>query len=168
MIDTDRLTLRPPSKPDFPEMAEMFADDMVMRHIGGKPLNRADAWARFLRDVGHWAIEEFGLFSVIEKTSGHYVGKVGYAIFERYLGTQAKTKIEMSWTLRSQFHGRGYASEAATAAQLWFDDKLKRQTACLIALDNKPSLKLATHLGYAEIDQLVRPKGQAVVMIRKP
>lgn len=108
------------------------------------------------------------MFSVIEKTSGRYVGKVGYAIFERDLGSQAKTKVEMSWTLRSQFHGLGYASEAATSAQFWFEGKRRQQTACFVALDNQPSLKLAARLGYEEIDQLVGPKGRAVVMTRQP
>ncbi|WP_050577833.1 GNAT family N-acetyltransferase [Sinorhizobium meliloti] len=132
------------------------------------PLSRSDAWARFLRDVGHWEIMGFGLFSVVERTTAAYVGKVGFAIFERDLGCHAGTNAEISWTLRSQFHGRGFATEAAKAAQHWFESKYSQRTACLIAAANTSSIKLATRLGYEEVDRLSRDRGEAVVMARQP
>ncbi|RVE93154.1 N-acetyltransferase [Sinorhizobium meliloti] len=162
----DRLLLRPPCQADFAEIAEMFSDEIVVRHIGNGPLSRGDAWARFLRDVGHWAIEGFGLFSVIEKASGAYVGKIGYATFERDLGPKAQTRIEMSWTLRSQFHGMGFAIEGASAAQQWFDSGHRKRTACLIAAANLSSIKLATRLGYMEVDRTYRGNGAVVVLAR--
>ena len=66
----------------------MFCEPSVMQHIGNAPLSYSDSWARLLRDVGHWSLEGFGQFSVIEKNSGSYVGKIGYTNFERDLGTK--------------------------------------------------------------------------------
>jgi RimJ/RimL family protein N-acetyltransferase len=166
MIETERLTLRPPIHADFEATVDMFAEEAVMRHIGNGPLDRSEAWARFLRDVGHWEVMGFGLFSVTERSTAQYVGKLGYATFERDLGCHAGTSIEMSWTLRSQYHGCGYATEAARAAQHWFESNHRQRTACLIAAGNAPSMKLATRLGYKEVDRLSRDRGEAVVMVR--
>lgn len=158
MIETERLLLRQPELSDFDASAAMFADSQVVTHIGGTPLDRETAWTRFLRDGGHWHYQSFGLFSVIEKASGAYVGKLGFARFERDLGPLARTAVEMSWTLAAGFHGRGYATEAGRAAQVWFDSRFAMRTACLIAPDNQSSLRLAARLGYAEIDRLTRGK----------
>lgn len=54
VLESDRLILRPPVAEDFESFAAMFADVEVTRHIGGV-LERAEVWARFLRDCGHWA-----------------------------------------------------------------------------------------------------------------
>lgn len=172
MIETERLLLRPPELADFEASAAMFADPEVVAHIGGIPLDREIAWTRFLRDAGHWHLHPFGLFSVLEKDTGAYVGKLGFARFERDLSALAQTAIEMSWTLATRFHGRGYASEAGRAAQAWFDSRFARRTACLIAKENAPSLRLAARLGYAEIDRMERgpasEKRIIIVLARSP
>jgi RimJ/RimL family protein N-acetyltransferase len=167
MIQTERLSLRRPIHADFQASADMFAEESVMLHIGNGPLSRSEAWTRFLRDIGHWSLMEFGLFSVIERTTAAYVGKVGFALFERDLGHHAGADIEMSWTLRSEFHGRGFATEAARAAQRWFDERYRQPTACLIAAANIPSIKLASRLGYEEVDRLAHDKIEALVMVRQ-
>lgn len=167
MIDSKRLMLRPPLPEDFEATADMFSEAGVMIHLGGKLLDREASWTRFLRDIGHWAVEPFGLFSVLEKASGDYVGKVGFARFERDLGKRAETSVEMSWTLRSRFHGRGYALEAATTAQQWFDETVTRRTACIIAPSNIPSQRLAARLGYVEVDQIERTGKSILLLIRE-
>lgn len=166
MIDTDRLILRLPTLDDYQPTFDMLSQEPVSRHIG--KLSRGDVWARLLRDVGHWQLMQFGLFSVIERDSGVYVGKVGFGMFERDLGSLAQTNIEISWTLRAEFHGRGYALEAASAAQRWFDQRRKQHTACLIAVGNIPSMRLAQRMGYQEIERITRDRGDAVILLRDP
>ncbi len=171
MIETERLLLRPAVLDDFEASAAMFADPTVTTHIGGTPLEREVAWTRFLRDAGHWSLYGFGLFTIIEKASGGYVGKIGFAHFQRDLARQVGNGVEMSWTLASGFHGFGYATEAGRAAQAWFDARHPMRTACLIAPANHASLKLASRLGYepiasqqAEDDAAPNPK--SLVFIR--
>lgn len=166
MIKTERLLLRRPEKIDLPEFAEMFSEPSVLQHIGNTPLSYSASWARLLRDVGHWSLEGFGQFSVIEKISGKYIGKIGYTNFERDLGAKAQTRIEMSWTFRSHFHGLGYASEAGNAAQEWLDNQRKIRTACIISVRNIASIKLANKLGYMEVDRLDRNGAETLVLIR--
>lgn len=169
MIESERLFLRRPEPRDFEATAAMFAEAAVVQYIGGQPLDRPAAWVKFLRDLGHWTIEPFGLFSVIEKATDAYVGKVGFARFERDLGEQANTAIEISWTLRSCFHGKGLAFEAARTAQQWFDEKFATtRTACVIAPLNLPSRKLAARLGYEAAGPVARSGGDTLLFLRDP
>ena len=166
-LETERLLLRRPIRSDFEPMRQMICDPQVVTHIGGSPLCRAEAWARFQRDVGHWTLEGFGQFTVLEKASGRYVGKLGHARFMRDLGARAETEVEMTWTLASGFHGQGYAAEAGRAALEWFDAHGARRTACIVAEANLASLKLAEKLGYREVDRLTGGSGTRVVLVRE-
>jgi len=165
MIETDRLILRKPVADDFEPFFKMFEEPVVTAHIGGV-LTRTEAWARFLRDIGHWTLEGFGQFIIVEKATSCFVGKMGFAKFERELGPRSNTSIECTWTLAAAFHGRGYAREAAIFAHRWSDEHNINPTACLISEANLPSLKLAGSVGYEEIDRLRRPAGEVIVLER--
>ncbi|WP_353471499.1 GNAT family N-acetyltransferase [Salipiger sp. H15] len=165
MIESERLILRPPLAGDFEAFAAMFADAGVTRHIGGVQA-RSDAWARFLRDCGHWALEGFGQFTILERASGAYVGKTGLAKFERDLGPKAATAVEITWTLQAAFHGRGYAREAAALALGHFDRTVGGRSACLIAEGNDASQRLAERLGYREVDRLERGGTLVALLVR--
>src|SRR2546426_7424830 len=54
VIETERLRLRGHRPEDFPDCAAMWADPVVTRYIGGKPLSEEEAWTRTLRCLGHW------------------------------------------------------------------------------------------------------------------
>ena len=75
-IETDRLILRPIQAEDFEGCAILMGDAENARHIGG-PQPRAVAWRGFLSMAGAWAIQGFGMFSVIEKSSGRWIGRLG-------------------------------------------------------------------------------------------
>jgi len=166
LIESERLRLAPPGLDDFAATAEMFSDENVVTYIGAQPLDRASAWTKFLRDVGHWTVEGFGLFSVFERQTGLYVGKVGHARFERLPEDNGQAAIEMSWTLKSAFHGQGYATEAANAALDWFDSRHRCRTFCIIAPANTPSLRLADRLGYKPGEGMVTSGQKGIVLVR--
>jgi hypothetical protein len=89
VIETERLRLRGHRPEDFAVCTAMWADPVVTRYIGGKPLSEEDVWARTLRYLGHWAwlgfgywvMEENGIFrleagdrTVSERRAGTWVG----------------------------------------------------------------------------------------------
>ena len=76
-IDTQRLRLRPPRRDDFEGFAAFLSDVETMRYLGSPPQPRTVAWRSFLAMVGAWQIQGFAMFSVIEKESGCWVGRVG-------------------------------------------------------------------------------------------
>jgi RimJ/RimL family protein N-acetyltransferase len=116
-IETERLILRLPRAGDFDGYAELLADEEACRFIGGH-LPRAAAWRKFLQQPGAWMIQGFGMFSVIGKDSGEWLGQMGPWQPEGWPGT------EVGWAFRRSAWGRGIATEAAVAAIDWAFDNL--------------------------------------------
>jgi RimJ/RimL family protein N-acetyltransferase len=118
-LRTARLSLEPHSLGDFDGSAELWSDAQVVRYIGGTPSTRAEAWARFLRHVGHWTLLGYGYWAVREQASGRFVGEVGFGDFHRELTPPFGDTPEAGWVLAPWAHGRGYATEAVMAALAW-------------------------------------------------
>ncbi len=115
-LETERLILRTPRIEDFERYAEFFADESS-RIVGG-PLPRGDAWRRFLQMPGAWALQGFAMFSVIEKSSGRWVGQAGPWQPEGWPGT------EVGYIFHQDARGRGYCTEACIATIDWAFDTL--------------------------------------------
>src|SRR5229473_5109567 len=169
VLETERLKLRGHRLEDFVQCAAMWADPLVIRYIGGKPLTEEESWTRFLRYVGHWSLLGFGYWVAEEKASGNFVGEIGFADYKRDLEPSLKGVPEIGWVLGSQAHGRGYATEAVRAVVAWGDAHfLPARTACIIAPENLASIRVAVKCGYREF-QLTTYKGQPTMMfVREP
>jgi RimJ/RimL family protein N-acetyltransferase len=167
ILETERLRLRGHGLDDFIHCAAMWADPIVTRHIGGRPLIEEESWAKFLRYVGHWSLLGFGYWVAEDKATGSFVGEVGFADYKRDLEPPLRGMPEIGWVLASQTHGRGYATEAVRAAVVWGDAHfLSGRTACIIAPENLPSVRVAVKCGYREF-QLTTYKGQpAKIFVR--
>ena len=108
-LETARLLLRPTAPGDFERWAELAADAEATRYIGGvQP--RALAWRSLAAMAGMWSLTGIAMFSLVEKSTGRWVGRAGPWRPEAWPGT------EVGWSLHPDAWGRGYASEAATAA----------------------------------------------------
>ena len=100
-IRTDRLILRLPQASDFDRYAETLGDEEAARYIGGAQ-SRAAAWRRFLQMPGAWALQGFAMFSVVEQSSGLWVGQCGPWRPEGWPGN------EVGWTFA---HAEGEGDE---------------------------------------------------------
>lgn len=140
-IETERLILRPPRAEDFDAYAALMGDPEAARFIGGAQV-RAIAWRSFLALAGAWMIQGFSMFSVIEKSSGRWIGRLGPWHPEGWPGT------EVGWGLVRTAWGKGYALEGATAAIDWAFEHLSwTEVIHSINPDNAPSQALARRLG---------------------
>ena len=143
-LETDRLLLRHWEQDDFEAFAAMSAEPAVMEFIAvdGKPLSRFMAWQGFCAMLGHWQLRGFGMFAVIERASGEFVGRVGPWQPEGWPG------FEVGWTLRSKFWGRGYATEAARkCVEYSFTTLGQPHLISLIEPANVRSVRVAERLG---------------------
>lgn len=152
-IETDRLILRPTAPEDFEAWARFAADPEVMRHLGGvQP--RSTAWRGFLAMAGAWQIQGYAMFSVIEKASGNWLGRIGPWMPEGWPGT------EVGWGLVREAWGKGFAVEAATAAIDWSFRQLGwSEVIHTISPDNDGSRAVARRLGsrYLRMGRLPAP-----------
>jgi len=140
-ISTRRLTLRPPVETDLEGWAALDADARATQFIGGRQ-DRNASWQGLATAAGMWALRGLGLFSVLERDTGRWVGRVGPWVPEGAIGT------EVGWAIAPAAWGKGYAVEAAAAAIDWAFDHLGwTQVIHCIDAPNTPSISVATRLG---------------------
>ncbi len=158
-LDTPRLLLRPTRREDFEPWAAFVADPESARHVGGvQP--RSVAWRGFLSMVGAWQIQGFAMFSVIEKASGRWIGRIGPWQPEGWPGT------EVGWGIVRDRCGLGYATEAATATIDWaFAELGWTEVIHTISVDNSASQAVARKLGSCNRGRGQLPAPYAEIVI---
>jgi RimJ/RimL family protein N-acetyltransferase len=117
MLETERLLLRRPDLSDFDRWAEMMRDPEAARFIGGTAPPTV-VWRMIVQMAGAWELTGVSMFSVIEKSSGLWIGRVGPW---RPFGWPGD---EVGWALRREAWGKGYAFEAAVACMNYAFDVL--------------------------------------------
>jgi RimJ/RimL family protein N-acetyltransferase len=116
-IETPRLILRPPRLDDLDAWVAMMEDEECARFIGGVA-PREVTWRALMTMIGAWHAYGFAMFSVIEKSSGRWVGRLGPWQPLGWPGT------EVGWSVIRECWGRGYAPEGAAVATDWAFDNL--------------------------------------------
>jgi RimJ/RimL family protein N-acetyltransferase len=140
-LETARLILRPTAAGDFPGWCALLGDPESARFLGGVQGPPA-AWRSLVAMAGSWALYGFGMFSVLERESGRWIGRVGPWQPEGWPGS------EVGWGLVRDAWGQGYAQEAAVAAIDWAFERLRwREVVHVIAPQNLASIRLAERLG---------------------
>lgn len=145
VLVTERLILRPPGAQDLEGWAAMGAEQDTMRHLGGVQ-GPGSAWRSLCAMAGAWHIRGFAMFSVIERETGEWVGRLGPWQPEGWPGT------EVGWGVRAKFAGRGYAHEGAVAAMDFAVDTLGfTDVIHAIVPENTRSIALAKRLGSTNL-----------------
>ncbi len=158
-IETDRLILRPPVDADFDGFCGFHADAEAMTHLGGLATPPV-VWRTLRTIAGSWALDGFGMFSVIEKATGKWIGRIGP------LYPHAWPDREVGWGLLTEAQGKGYAKEAAIASMNFACDVLGWDVIIhTIAPANLPSAKLARTLGSHVMRQAYLPDPYADLMV---
>ena len=141
VLHTERLILRPIALEDFPRWAEMMADPEAARFLGGAQ-PAATAWRGFMTMAGAWSLTGVSMFSVIERDSGLWLGRIGPWRPHGWPGT------EVGWGLHPEAQGKGFGVEAAAAAIDYAFDVLGwSEVIHCIDPDNLPSIRLAERIG---------------------
>src|SRR5438876_8557094 len=88
--------------------------------------SRAESQRTLERMIRHWDDHGIGLFSAVREEDDQVLGRVGFLVWDAESWRHAmlrpprgKTETEIGWTLGRAHWGRGYATEAATAARDW-------------------------------------------------
>lgn len=140
-LETPRLILRPPRAEDLDGFAELLGDAEAAHFIGGVQA-RSSAWRSMATMAGSWALKGFAMFSVIERATGLWVGRIGPWSPEGWPGT------EVGWGLSRSAWGKGYATEAAARTIDWAFDHLGwSEVIHVIAPENVNSAAVAQRLG---------------------
>ena len=167
VLETARLILRPFRADDGDAQAAMMGNAEVMRHLGGKPLAREDAWRKLLCGAGLWRLFGYGYWAVIRREDDAMIGQVGFADFQRDMNPPIIGLPEMGWLFAREAAGQGYATEAAIAGLAWIDEALRPpETVAIIDFENRPSIRVAEKCGFAERETATY-RGEELLLFRR-
>lgn len=142
---TSRLKLRSWRDSDFEPFAALNADHEVMRYFP-EPLDREASDALLGRIKAHFDRHGFGPWAVEIPGVTGCAGFVGLMVptFEAHF----TPCIEIGWRLHKPYWGKGYATEAATAALDYAFDVLRADEVVAITVPaNWPSRAVMERLG---------------------
>ena len=110
IIETERLILREiDTVNDLDGWTDMMSDPETVRYIGNQTMNRAQSWRQMAMVIGHQAVRGYSFYSVAEKSSGDWIGRIGPWFPEGWPAP------EIGWTLHRDYTRKGYAKEAGAA-----------------------------------------------------
>jgi RimJ/RimL family protein N-acetyltransferase len=155
-LETPRLLLRRWRPDDAQALTAIWNDPDVWESLSSDADKdpRAAAATGLQRYLHHWERHGFGLWAVIPRDDGAAdagehrppIGWIG-AWYPDFVPDLAG-EIEIAWTLRTPFWGRGLATEGArTAVSTTFDHLGPPRVISLIAEGNDRSAAVATRLG---------------------
>jgi RimJ/RimL family protein N-acetyltransferase len=148
-LETERLILREMRAEDATELLAVFGDPKVMAAFAAQPFDaeRMRNWVE--RNLRHQREHGYGLFSVVDRVDGVVIGDCGLERMD--IGA------ELGYDLRSDYWGRGLATEAASAVRdLAFSDLGLVRLVSLVRVGNHASERVATKIGMSFVEQIER------------
>ena len=151
VLQTPRLTLRPPAMADFADYAAFLATERAWG-MGG-PLSAEQAWTYFTNDVAQWPLLGLGGLMICPG-GGAPVGQVAVC------HGPIVPEPEIGWLLYQGHEGQGLALEAALAIKAWaLGPRGLASLVSYIAPANTASIRLAQRLGGWRDDAASTPAG---------
>jgi RimJ/RimL family protein N-acetyltransferase len=161
-IRTERLVLREPASGDRAAFIELHSSPEVHTYLGG-PRPR-DELEREMPEVP-------------ERWPGSFVvdldGKmIGHVLLRRATGHRrpaAVGKLDLGYLFLPRAWGHGYAFEACAAALGWLTTALPGEPVVLTTQTaNTPSMRLATKLGFTELERFEAWEAEQWLGMRPP
>ncbi|EIV94552.1 GNAT family N-acetyltransferase [Frankia sp. QA3] len=138
---TERLILRGWRLDDVePYLTMALHPDMSI--YTSSPSRESSVWGMTAFQIGHWALQGFGMWIIEERRTGEFLGRVGLYEEPGWPG------CEVAWTVRRDRWGEGIASEGATAAvEFAFTEAGRERLISIIHPENIGSIRVAEKLG---------------------
>lgn len=153
ILETPRLGLRRLTQEDFPALCRTLQDPVAMTaYEGAFSDGEVQAWLdRQLDRYAQYA--NFGLWAVIERESGLFVGQCGLTL-QSWKGAEV---LEIGYLFQRDRWHRGYATEAARACKAYaFDTLGAAEVSSIIRDANLPSQRVALRNGMTPRDTMVK------------
>lgn len=119
ILHSERLRFEPMHANHYEGLRRMNSDPAVMRYITGQPETPEQTRAMIDKVQGRWAQLGYSWWCLFEQGGNEVIG----ACAVQNLNHDPSQEFELGWRLRPEFHGRGYAIEAARRmARFAFED----------------------------------------------
>ena len=113
-LETERLVLREYTLEDFDELFEIMSDPETMQYYPA-PYDAGKTKNWIVWNQGNYAEYGFGLWAVVLKETGAFIGDCGITI----QNIDGKKLPEIGYHINKQYWRRGFAKEAVRAVRDW-------------------------------------------------
>ena len=143
ILETERLRLREFVPEDAAALAAVLGDPVTMQYYPA-PFNRKEVEEWIERNRQRYRSEGYGLWAMLLRDSGELIGDCGCYLRE----VEGRSSVEISYHVRHDLWGNGYATEAARACMQYAFDKLGvDRVISLIRPENVQSRRVAEKNG---------------------
>ncbi|MER9726974.1 MULTISPECIES: GNAT family N-acetyltransferase [unclassified Mesorhizobium] len=151
MLQTKRLLLREWKDEDVDSFARMNDDPRVARYLGQFADRAAiEAWRNVQRD--HFRTYGYGIWALEDLDTGGGIGFCG--LMNVPYQTHFTPAVEIAWRLHAEYWGRGYATEAASAAlSFGFERVGLSEVVAYAFVENLASRRVMERLGMSHDPQ---------------
>ncbi|MBO3462187.1 MAG: GNAT family N-acetyltransferase [Aetokthonos hydrillicola CCALA 1050] len=129
------------------DFCRMHQDPKVMATLTahGGILSENETQQSLENNLEHWDRYGFGLWVFRDKVDGQFVGRGGL----RNLYVDGKQEVELAYALRSEFWGKGLATEMGEAIlRLGFEELCLADIICFTLTTNYASQRVMEKLGF--------------------
>jgi [ribosomal protein S5]-alanine N-acetyltransferase len=147
MIETQRLIIKPFTLADAEAFFELSLDKgfnlFPITRYEQKTIESAREWIK--QNIESVSKNKLGFQGIWEKSSNTLIGIAGFRLFN----LEKENRYEITYRLRENAWGKGYATEAARAMlEFGFKNSPASEIAVSITPDNEASIKVAKKLGF--------------------
>lgn len=152
ILETERVFLREMTQEDFFNITPILQDAVTM-HAYEHAFSDQEVQDWLDRQLIRYKKDGFGLWGVILKETGTFVGQVGLSVQETPQGPET----EIGWLLNRAYWHQGYAAEAAEGCRQYAFDVLgKKKVVSIIRDTNTASRRVAERLGMKPESSFVK------------
>lgn len=159
-IATKRLILRDLTGDDLDAVFDILSDEATTAGRSWRQPTRARAKAWLSRRIADQQAHGMSMWAVEEQQSGAVVGLCGF--FPR-----GEPALEIGYVIHARYWGRGFATEAATAA-VQHACRTGHSVCATIRPSNRASIRVAEKAGLAFVETIQDTKGELFLYATTP
>lgn len=152
ILETNRLVFRKLCYDDMDNLKKTLQDEVAMyAYAHAFSDEEVEAWLQ--RQLARYDEDGFGLWALIRKHDGNFIGQCGLTIQEN----DGRKLLEIGYLLQRAYWHQGYAIEAAKAVKEYAFTKLHAPWVFSIIRDNNAaSIKVAERNGMIKTGVIVK------------
>ena len=153
-IRTDRLVLRPHRIEDLDDLVSFHSDPEVVRFVPWPVRDRAATEKALRVKLGQSQLQEPGQWLVLAVEKSDTATVIGEVLLK--WASASDRQGEIGFAFGRDFHGHGYATEAATAMlRVGFDELGLHRISAVCIEENEASARLLRRLRFSQQGRLV-------------
>ncbi len=150
ILETERCLIRETTPEDVEDFFRIYSDPDITRYMDGLYPDREEE-KEYVREYIEkvYKFYEFGVWTVVEKSSGSVIGRAGFSYREGYDDPEIGFIIGVPW------QRKGYAEEVCRGILEYGVNRLGFQEVnAMVETGNEASLMLCDKLGFRAVQEL--------------